>query len=71
MCVQIFNEIDADGSGYITPDEVVVGFKKMGAFLSLDDAKAIVSEADTNKDGKISYTGNCKDINTTAINFIL
>ena len=45
MCVQIFNEIDADGSGYITPDEVVVGFKKMGAILSPDDAKAIVSEA--------------------------
>ena len=55
---QIFNEIDADGSGYITPDEVVVGFKKMGVILSLDDAKAIVSEADTNMDGRISYTGN-------------
>ena len=58
IILQIFNEIDADGSGYITPDEVVVGFKKMGVILSLDDAKAIVSEADTNMDGKISYTGN-------------
>ena len=58
IILQIFNEIDADGSGYITPDEVVIGFKKMGVILSLNDAKAIVSEADTNMDGRISYTGD-------------
>ena len=29
----------------------------MGVTLTLDDAKAIVSEADTNKDGRISYDG--------------
>ena len=57
MHSQIFNEIDADGNGYITPDEVIVGFGKMGVTLTLDDAKAIVSEADTNKDGRISYDG--------------
>ena len=67
MCLQIFNEVDADGSGYITPDEVVIGFKKMGTTLSLDDAKAIVNEADTDKDGRISYTGNYKDVYTTAV----
>ena len=36
---------------------MVVGFKKMGVDLTLDGAKAIVSEADTNKDGRISYDG--------------
>lgn len=36
---------------------MVVGFGKMGVPLTLDDAKAIVSEADTNKDGRISYDG--------------
>jgi Ca2+-binding EF-hand superfamily protein len=54
---QAFNEIDADGSGYITSDEVVVGFGKMGVSLTLDEAKAIVKDADTNQDGKISYDG--------------
>ena len=29
----------------------------MGVTLTFDDAKAIVSEADTNKDGRISYDG--------------
>lgn len=57
FCLQIFNEIDADGSGYITPDEVVVGFNKMGVAITIDDAKTIVSAADTDKDGKISYNG--------------
>ena len=33
--VQIFNEIDADGNGYITPDEMKVGFEKLGVELSL------------------------------------
>ena len=57
--MQIFNEIDADGNGYITPDEVVVGYKKLGVELTLENAKAIVDEADTNKDGRISYDGEC------------
>ena len=54
---QIFNEIDADGNGYITPEEVSTGFNKMGVNITIDDAKAIVSAADTNKDGRISYDG--------------
>ena len=57
--IQIFNEIDADGNGYITPDEIVVGYKKLGVEISLENAKAIVSESDTNKDGRISYNGEC------------
>lgn len=54
---QIFNEIDTDGNGYITPDEVRSGFKKLGVEISLEAAKAIVSESDTDKDGRISYDG--------------
>ena len=65
--MQIFNEIDADGNGYITPDEVIVGYKKLGVELTLETAKAIVSEADTNKDGRISYDGEC----STMINYEL
>lgn len=53
----MFNEIDADGNGYITPDEVVAGFKKVGVDITADDAKAIVKAADTDKDGRMSYVG--------------
>ena len=60
FCSQIFNEIDADGNGYITPDEVCSGFKKFGVDLTMDDAKAIVAEADTDGDGRVSYSGKEK-----------
>ena len=52
---KIFNEIDADGNGYITPEEVCSGFKKFGVDLTMDDAKAIVKGADTDGDGRVSY----------------
>ena len=39
----------------------------MGATLSLDDAKAIVSETDTDKDGRISYNGM---LTTTRLNYL-
>ena len=55
---QVFNEIDADGNGYITPEEVVTGFKKLGAAVNIDEAKAIVKAADTDGDGRVSYEGN-------------
>ena len=54
---QIFNEIDADGNGYITPEEVCTGFKKFGVDLTMDEAKAIVKDADTDGDGRVSYSG--------------
>ena len=54
---QIFNAMDADGDGYITPDEIVLVFGKIGRTLTLDNAKAIVSTHDSDKDGRISYDG--------------
>lgn len=53
----MFNEIDADGNGYITPEELKSGFEKFGVVLTLDDAKQIVKEADTDGDGRVSYAG--------------
>lgn len=55
--VKVFNEIDADGNGYITPEEVVVGFTKLGVPVTLDEAKAIVKSSDTDGDGRVSYPG--------------
>ena len=62
--MQIFNEIDTDGNGYITPDEVVAGYKKLGVEITLENAKAIVDESDTDKDGRISYDGECISLST-------
>ena len=56
--MQLFNDIDVDKSGYITADEVVALYKKVGSPLTLDEAKQIVAKSDTDKDGKISYDGN-------------
>ena len=53
----MFNEIDADGNGFITPEEVKTGFKKLGVELTSDEAKAIVQAADTDGDGRVSYGG--------------
>ena len=56
--LQLFESIDTDDSGYITPEEVQVLFEKMGVEdVSLDDAKSFVAEADTDQDGKLSYKG--------------
>ena len=45
--VKVFNEIDADGNGFITAEEVVAGYKKLGRPLTLDQAKAIITNADS------------------------
>lgn len=54
----MFKEIDGDGNGYITPEEVQTGFKKLGVDVSIEDARAIVKAADTDGDGRVSYAGN-------------
>lgn len=35
----------------------MTGFKKLGVNITLADAKIIVSEADTDGDGRVSYEG--------------
>ena len=56
--MQLFNEIDADKSGYITADELMVMYKKLGAPITSVEAKQLVAKSDTDKDGRISYDGN-------------
>ena len=53
----MFNEIDADGNGFITPEELRSAFKKLGVDLTCDEAKAIVKNADTDGDGRVDYGG--------------
>lgn len=61
----MFNEIDADGNGYITPEEVVVGFTKMGAPVTIEEAKEIVKKSDTDGDGRVSYVGKLHSFYTS------
>lgn len=52
----LFNELDADGSGFLERDELKVLFDKAGVKLSAADFEAIFKEADTSRDGKISLS---------------
>ena len=63
--IQIFNELDIDGDGYITVDEMYAGLKKLGAFnITPQEAKEIVANSDLDNDGKVSYTGENKVISS-------
>ena len=50
---EIFSAVDADGNGYLEPNELKAAFEKAG--LPADDAqiKAAIKSLDTNNDGKI------------------
>ena len=54
----MFNEIDLDGDGYITAEEMCAGLKKLGAEnMTIEEAKEIIDESDLDKDGRVSYEG--------------
>jgi len=52
---QDFDEIDADGDGYITASELLAASVKDNPKISTDDIVAIVTMADDDGDKKISY----------------
>ena len=47
--------LDRNNDGSIQPDEVLAAFDGNSNF-NIDQAKKIISELDTNKDGKIEYS---------------
>ena len=54
----MFDEIDLDGDGYITAEEMCAGLKKLGAVnMTIQEAEDIVAESDIDKDGRVSYEG--------------
>ena len=54
----MFKEIDTNGNGFVTPKELLIGFKKLGvADLTLDEAKDLVRVADSDGDGRVNYAG--------------
>ncbi|EFJ07310.1 calcium dependent protein kinase 34 [Selaginella moellendorffii] len=52
-----FQNIDTDGSGYITMEELEAALVKHG--LGVEDAKDIIKEVDTDNDGRINYDEFC------------
>lgn len=50
---EIFNMVDADGSGFITVDEFIAIFKTLGQSLDHDDVRELIYQMDRNDDGKI------------------
>lgn len=52
---QAFKVFDKDGNGYITSDELGIVMTSLGERLSANELKQMMTEADTNGDGKIDY----------------
>ena len=46
-----FLEADADGSGFLSVDELWSAIRKMGADVELDDIVNLMSEIDVDRDG--------------------
>ena len=53
---QIFDEIDTDGSGHISKDELATALEKGGKDASPEAIEKILAEVDLNKDGEISFS---------------
>ena len=58
-CMQLFNYVDSDKSGYISLDEATEMYQNLTGNQTIkpDDMRVMVACCDTNKDGKLSYDG--------------
>ncbi|KAF3446831.1 hypothetical protein FNV43_RR12011 [Rhamnella rubrinervis] len=52
---QMFNNIDTDGSGTITYDELKTGLSRLGSKLTESEIKQLMDAADVDKNGTIDY----------------
>jgi len=50
-----FKTFDADGSGFITAEELVLALEKYGMSMGKDEVQQMIAEVDSNKDGLINY----------------
>ena len=51
----IFDDLDEDLSGKVTVEEMEIGLKKVGINLTTAEANQLISEADIDGDGNLSY----------------
>jgi Ca2+-binding EF-hand superfamily protein len=50
-----FRSFDADGSGYLSRDELIAALAAAGDPRSIEEIDAYIATADKNADGEISY----------------
>ncbi|RDX89034.1 putative calcium-binding protein CML16, partial [Mucuna pruriens] len=53
--LEVFQSFDRDGNGYITASELAGSMAKMGHPLSFHELASMMTEADSNGDGVISF----------------
>ncbi|GMJ00237.1 hypothetical protein like AT1G32250 [Hibiscus trionum] len=51
----LFKVFDRDGNGYITAAELEHSMEKLGHAMTVEELTEMITEADTNGDGKISF----------------
>lgn len=57
--IRAFRMFDKDGNNYIDKKELKRVMSELGETLSEDEISEMLRIADSNKDGKIDYQGNC------------
>ncbi|WAR17356.1 CALM-like protein [Mya arenaria] len=50
-----FRSLDANGDGRISERDIELGCRKLGIFLSKEDMRAMIQEADADNSGTIEY----------------
>ena len=51
--LDLFEELDDDGNGYIDPNELLVGLLRCGVSIKSSQIQVLVNSADSNNDGLI------------------
>ncbi|CAN1256601.1 Probable calcium-binding protein CML11 [Linum perenne] len=57
---------DRDGNGYITAAELAHSMAKLGHALTVEELNGMITEADTDGDGRISFSEFSRAISSAA-----
>ena len=51
----IFSDFDTGRKGKLTPENLLIAFKKLGKEVTLDEVKAMIRQHDAGKDGGLDF----------------